>query len=223
MANWGIILAAGLGVRMGSPKAFLPILGKPMLLYSLQAFQQSDRIDGIGVVARKEDLETVRNLAAANGITKLGFAVAGGKERQDSVREGLQALPSGVEIVAIHDAARPLLTVQLIGSLIDKAAEHGAAIAAIPMKDTVKVASEGRVLGTLKRSLLWCAQTPQVFRLDLFKQALEKSYAENFYGTDCASMVEAAGFEVHFVEGPQQNLKVTTPSDVLMAEALLGE
>lgn len=213
-------MAAGLGVRMGSPKAFLPLDGKPMLYYSLQAFQRSS-VDGIGIVTRKEDLELAQNLARTYAIGKVSFVVPGGKERQDSVLEGIHALPKRAELAAVHDAARPLVTVELIDAVIEIAREKGAALAAIPMRDTVKSVRDHCVRETLNREQLWSAQTPQAFRLDLFRKAVEKAHEDNFYGTDCSSLLERIGVTVHLVDGSTENLKVTTPSDVLMADALV--
>jgi 2-C-methyl-D-erythritol 4-phosphate cytidylyltransferase len=222
MSTWGIVLAGGAGVRMGAPKAFLPIAGKPMLLYSLQAFQKANNIDKIAIVARREDLEAAQNLCRSTSISKFAFVTPGGKERQDSVWEGVKLLPPDAALVAIHDSARPLVSANLIDALVEAAKEKGAVIPAVPVKDTIKIGENSKVLGTLKRSLLWSVQTPQVFRVDAFKNALQNAFKENFYGTDCASVMEFSGYPVYFLEGSLQNLKVTHPIDVAIAETLLS-
>lgn len=221
MNTWGIVLAAGLGARLGTPKAFLPLNGKPMLLYSMEAFQKSSLIDGIVMVCRNEDLKEAEDLARRASISKLAFVIAGGKERQDSVAEGMKALPKEAEFVAIHDCARPLVTPGLIDAVLKKAKEAGGAILAVPTKDTIKIAEHLKVRETLNRNHLWTAQTPQAFRVELFKKAIQQAAADRFYGTDCASLVERIGAPVHLVEGSPENFKVTTQNDLAAAEAIL--
>ncbi len=221
MGNFAIILAAGLGTRLGAPKAFLPLDGKPMLLYSLEAFERSSLVHALGIVCRKEDVEKAQNLARSASIKKLRFVVPGGKERQDSVTLGMEAIPKGFDFVAVHDAARPLITVDLIDAVFRTAMEKGAALSAIPVKDTIKIAKEARVKETLERSMLWSAQTPQCFKAELLLKGLEKARKEDFLGTDCASLVENLGVPVYLVPGTTENFKVTTAGDVLMAETLL--
>jgi len=221
MKAWGVIVAAGLGKRMGTPKAFLSLAGKPLLSYSISAFDQSSRIDGIGIVCREQDLDEVKRLAKEISRTKVRFVVEGGKERQDSVLAGVSSLPPDAEMVAVHDAARPLITVDLIDAVIAKAQESGAALAAVPTQDTTKFSENGKVRQTLNRETLWLAQTPQVFRVKILTEALQKARDDRFYGTDCSSLVERLSIPVCLVQGSPENIKITTPADIFIAEAIL--
>lgn len=221
MATVGIILAAGLGTRMGKPKAFLPLLDKPILLYSMEIFEQSRSIDYFGVVARVEDVSGVQHLVEKYGIKKCRFVVPGGKERQDSVTLGMAKLSGDVRLVVVHDAARPLLTMEMLTAVIRATKEKNAAMVAIPATDTVKRVSDGYATQTFDRKELWFAQTPQAFQYDLFKEALDKANAEGFYGTDCASLVERIGTPVYIFPGSKENFKITTPLDKTVAELIL--
>lgn len=223
MSNWGIILAAGSGVRFGAPKAFIPLNGKPMLWYSLEAFEKSTEVNKVGVICREEDQQPVKSLIHDFKFKKIDFVAPGGQERQDSVVQGLNALSPDAAVVAVHDAARPLITAGLIDAVITKAGNDGAALAAVPTKDTVKICDHECVRETLKRELLWSAQTPQAFKKELLQKALERAKKESFYGTDCSSLVERLGVLVHVVAGLPENIKITTFADLVMAEALLKE
>lgn len=222
MATVGIILAAGLGTRMGRPKAFLPLRDKPLLLYSMEIFEQSRSIDYFIVVARAEDVSGVQQLAEKNGMKKCRFVVPGGKERQDSVTLGMAKLTGEIRMVIVHDAARPLITMEMLTAVIRGAKEKKAALAAIPATDTVKRASDGFSSETLDRKVLWFAQTPQAFQYDLFKAALDKANAEGYYGTDCSSLLERNGISVYIIPGSKENFKITTPLDLTMAEHILN-
>jgi 2-C-methyl-D-erythritol 4-phosphate cytidylyltransferase len=221
--TFAIILAAGSGIRMGTPKAFLRLDGKPLLWYSLQAFERASSISKIIVVAQKGDMETVQNLCQSSHITKFHTVVPGGKERQDSVGEGVKAVSTSAKIICIHDSARPFITTNLIDSLIKTAEEKKAVIPAVKVNDTIKQGIENQVIKTVDRNLLWQAQTPQVFQFNLFKKAMEKAFKENFYGTDCSQVMEHAGFVVHILPGNSANLKITTPDDLILAEFLLNK
>jgi 2-C-methyl-D-erythritol 4-phosphate cytidylyltransferase len=221
MQTFGIILAAGSGIRMGTPKAFLSLNGKPMLWYSLQAFEKASQISKIIVVSQKGDMEAVQNLCRSSQMTKFHSVVPGGKERQDSVREGLKALPPSAKIIAVHDSARPLISSTLIDLLVKEAKGKKAVVPAIKVNDTIKQTAEQQIIKTLDRRALYQAQTPQVFQLDFFKQAVDKAFNENFYGTDCSQVMEHAGFLVYILAGDPKNLKITTPDDLLLAEFLL--
>lgn len=222
-ACFGILLAAGSGVRLGAPKALLPLDGKPMLEYSLNTFQQAPGIHGIVVVCRNEELEQIKILGKSASISKLKAIVPGGKERQDSVQNGLSALPQNAEIVAVHDSARPLASVKLLESVLQTAFKKGAAVPSLPVQDTIKQVHDGRVEKTLHRQSLQTVQTPQAFRVDLLKKALMQATLNNFYGTDCASLVEQIGHPVYLVPGEPSNMKITTSSDLHLAEALLSK
>ncbi|MEJ2033666.1 MAG: 2-C-methyl-D-erythritol 4-phosphate cytidylyltransferase [Deltaproteobacteria bacterium] len=218
-----IIPAGGIGSRMGlpMPKQFCLLAGIPLLIHTLRAFAESP-IDAIIVVAPTEHLEATRTLIDRFGITKVRAVVAGGRLRQDSVAAGLREVPPSTELVAVHDGARPLVTPALIADCLDEARRSGAAMAAIPVKDTLKAVTDDKVLRTVNRDGLWQAQTPQVARIDLLLQAFAASEADGFVGTDEASLLEHIGITVCVIEGSERNLKITRPEDLLMAEALLG-
>jgi 2-C-methyl-D-erythritol 4-phosphate cytidylyltransferase len=154
------------------------------------------------------------------GAEKLAEAVAGGAERQDSMRAGLAALPADIEWVAVHDAARPLGRSEDVGRVLAEAARSGAALLAVPVRDTLKRVHAGTVAATLERAETWAAQTPQVFRASLLREALAKAAADGFLGTDDAQLVERLGVPVAIVEGDVRNLKITWPEDLELAEAI---
>jgi 2-C-methyl-D-erythritol 4-phosphate cytidylyltransferase len=212
-----LIVAAGSGERLGAgrPKALVELAGRPLLQWSIDALRAVAGIERI-VVALPP------GAAAPEGVT----AVAGGAVRSDSVRRALAAAGDG-EIVLVHDAARPLLTAELAASVIaalEARADVAAAIAAVPVTDTIKrVAEEDRVSETLDRSRLWAVQTPQVFRRAALERALDVPAAELAQATDDAWLIERSGGRVIVVRGLEQNLKVTTPLDLRVAELLLAE
>ena len=156
-------------------------------------------------------------------LSKLAAPVAGGAERQDSVRAGLAALPAATTLVAVHDAARCLVTPEAVAGVIRCARQHGAALLAQPMRDTVKRVRGGQVRETPERSECWAAQTPQAFRVELLREAIEKACADGFLGTDDAQLVERLGVPVHVVEGDPSNLKITLPLDLAVAELWLRQ
>ena len=222
-----VIVAAGGSTRMsGADKLFATIGGRPLLAHALARFQESPLVERIVLVLSAANLERGRTLAAEFGIDKLSALCEGGPRRQDSVRLGLEALRQGSgqalgpsEWVLVHDGARPLVTTELIERGLAAARETGAAVPAVPVADTVKqTGPEGTVERTLDRKGLWTAQTPQVFRYDLLLRAHREVTAEV---TDDAAMLEALGLPVKLFEGSPTNIKVTTPEDLRMAEALL--
>jgi len=214
-----IIVAAGDSSRMaGADKLFAPLGGMPLLARALRAFQDSPLVERIVLVLSATNLERGRALAEDAGIGKLSAACAGGPRRQDSVRLGLEAL-GPCDWVLVHDGARPLVTAELIECGLAAARETGAAVPAVPIADTVKLAAaDGTVERTLDRDRLWAAQTPQAFRYDLLLRAHREVTAEV---TDDAAMLEAVGLPVRLFEGSAANIKVTTPEDLRLAEALL--
>lgn len=219
-----IIVAAGKGERMGGgvDKAFLSLGPKPVLAYSLMAFEACQSIDRIVLVVRKEQVEAARSLGRIYGISKLNAVVHGGSRRQDSVRNGIEALDPDTTIVAVHDAARPLVTPELIEATVKSAQRHGSGIAACRMIDTVKEAGKSLVVDhTVDRSKLWMAQTPQTFKLSILRKAFEKMSADGATCTDEASAVEALGEPVRLVEWTRPNFKITTPDDLPPAAKLL--
>lgn len=217
-----VILAAGSSTRMGVPKQFLPLHGQPLLAHTLLAFQACDAIQEIVVVARLEDIEKIKELAQAKNITKLTKVVEGGSSRRESARCGAQACNSESKYFAVHDGARPLITPQIIEEVVSVAKEYGAAAAAVPTKDTIKqVDANGFVVGTPPREMLWNVQTPQIFRRDLYLQALDNCEKTNTEVTDDCQMVELLGHTIKLVEGSYTNIKVTTPEDINIAEGWL--
>ena len=216
-----ILVAAGRGERLGSrgPKAFVPLAGRSLLARATQALLACPQIEAVLPVLPAGEAPP----ADADDLGLLP-AAAGGARRQDSVLAGLRALPAGYEWVAVHDAARPLLRPEAVARVLEAARSCGAALLAVPVADTLKRVREGRVLETPPRHELWAAQTPQVFRVELLREALEKADAEGRTGTDCASLVEALGQPVAVVEGDRENVKITHPEDLAAAErALSGE
>lgn len=216
-----IITAAGSGKRMGgsTPKQFLEIAGVPILMSSIKKFEASRYVSQIVVVTQNNRIKKTEGLIEKFGITKNWVVVSGGKQRQDSVFNGIKALSDDIEIVAIHDAVRPFVETPMIDQSIETAAREGACIVAVPIKDTIKRGNE-TVGETLDRSRLWAAQTPQTFRLKPLKEAFEKAYKDGFYGTDEASLFERIGKKVVLLKGSYKNIKITEPDDLLMAEAL---
>jgi 2-C-methyl-D-erythritol 4-phosphate cytidylyltransferase len=220
-----LLLAAGRGERLGAsvPKAFLPLGGRPMVLRAAAALAACPEIERIVPVLGREELGRWPDLALDfAGAERLASPVAGGAERQDSTRAGLAALPPEIEWVAVHDAARPLLRPADVARVLAAAGRTGAALLAVPVRDTLKRVRSDRVSETLPRAGCWAAQTPQVFRTALLREALAKAEAEGFVGSDDAQLVERLGAPVEVVEGDPRNLKITWPEDVAIAEAILA-
>jgi len=214
-----IIAAAGESRRMdGIDKVFAPLGGKPVISYVLDAFEECESISQIVVVVSKDNLAKCRELIAENKYAKPIEVCAGGKRRQDSVAAGLAKLDE-CDRVVIHDGARPLVTKELIERGLEAAEETGAAAAAVPVTDTVKIADDNRiVLETPPRQNLWAVQTPQVFRVDIISKAYREAAGDV---TDDASLVERLGNKVKLYMGSYDNIKITSASDLLVAEALL--
>lgn len=216
-----IIVAAGASRRMlGADKVFAPILGLPLLAYAVETFDRSSLVDRIVLVVRQDAIEESRMLAKHRHWRKVTRIVPGGDRRQDSVQAGLQTL-EGCAWVAIHDGARPCVTNDVLERGLEAARETGAAIAAVPAKDTIKMTdSGGMVTQTLPRASLRLVQTPQIFRYDIITRA----YAEtNTDVTDDAALVEEAGHRVKTFMGAYENIKVTTPEDLVLAELFLRQ
>jgi len=217
-----ILVAAGRGERMGArePKAFLAVAGEPMLLRAARAFAQAPSVDGIVAVVPAGRIGAAREMLG--GVPKLRDVVAGGERRQDSVQAGLQAVPPSFDgVVLVHDAARPLVEVELIEAVARAAAERGAALPVLRLVDTVKRVRDARVLETVDRTTLAAAQTPQGFRLSVLRRAYEKAWRDGVLLTDEAMAVEHLGEEVVAVAGSPRNRKLTTPEDLAWAEGLL--
>lgn len=214
-----VIVAAGNGRRMGGvAKTFLPLCGRPVLDYVLDAFEQCALITEIVVVTRSNELAQVEKIARVYG--KFVGAVVGGSTRQQSVRAGME-LASGTYL-AVHDGARPLISVPCIERVIHAAFDCGAAAAAVKVKDTIKLTDDwGYVMQTPERSRLWAVQTPQVFETALLLRAFRSAESTGADYTDDCQLVEAIGGKVRLVEGDYTNLKITTPDDMEAAKALL--
>jgi 2-C-methyl-D-erythritol 4-phosphate cytidylyltransferase len=212
-----ILVAAGLGQRMGQDKTFMDLGGKPIISWSLNALQESMCIDSIVLVLHKDVIDMGRKLVSRSGWSKVNAVCEGGERRQDSVRNGLNAANVS-EWVVVHDGARPFLTCKLIEDGVRAAVETGAACAAVEVKDTIKqVDDNGIVIHTLQRSRLRAIQTPQVFRFDVLKKAYELIRGEF---TDDAGIVERAGYRVKLYPGDYENMKITTPDDLVRAEII---
>lgn len=217
-----VIVAAGSASRMGGiDKVMAPLGGEPMIARTVRAFQDCDAVKKIVVVTREDLILPITSLCS--GMDKVKAVVAGGSSRQESVHLGLNALSGEVQLVAVHDGARPLATWQLIDRVIRAANTYGAAAPAIPVKDTIKVVQGGVVKQTPDRATLFAVQTPQVFDFDLLLGALKKVEQEQLQVTDDCSAVEQMGMRVKIVEGDERNLKVTTPMDLKIAQMLLEE
>lgn len=227
--NVAVIVAGGTGERSGlsSGKQLAEAAGRPVLTHTLQAFAECDAIDEIVVVGHPDRLEEyVRVAIEPLASSKVAMIIAGGDTRQASVANGLVAVPPGAEIIAVHDGARPLVTPGLVASVIQVLKDNPALAGLVvghPAYDTLKSVDPGRrIERTLDRSGVWAAQTPQVFRAAVLREAYERAFEDGFTGTDDASLVERLGHPLAMFPGPRDNLKVTVPEDLLIVERLLS-
>jgi 2-C-methyl-D-erythritol 4-phosphate cytidylyltransferase len=219
-----IIPAAGQGVRMGfHKKQLLRLDGVPILVHTLRKFVTCPAITAIWIAAPPEDLDEIRNIIAEERFRTPVHVIAGGARRQDSVENCLRVLPPGTDLVAIHDAVRPFVSPEEISAAIGEAAETGAAILGILTVDTVKQVARTRIIGTLPRDRIVLAQTPQVFRFEILRQAFDRAREEGFSGTDESSLVEHFGVEVNVVPGSDRNIKITKPADLELAQFYLAQ
>jgi len=224
MSVAALILGAGRGERLGTdaPKAFVSIAGRPLLVHTLRALADCPELATLVPVVAAPDLHRFEGCRAELAdLPRLAEPVPGGAARQDSMRAGLRTLPGTVRYVAVHDAARPFVSARDVARVVAAACETGAAILAVPVRDTLKRVREEAIVETLVRSECWAAQTPQVFRRDWLEQALEKAEAEGVTATDDAQLVERLGVRVRVVEGDPGNLKITFPADLELARARL--
>ncbi|PKN38301.1 MAG: bifunctional 2-C-methyl-D-erythritol 4-phosphate cytidylyltransferase/2-C-methyl-D-erythritol 2,4-cyclodiphosphate synthase [Deltaproteobacteria bacterium HGW-Deltaproteobacteria-2] len=225
MKTVAIIPAGGAGKRLKThvAKQYLMLNQLPVLIHTLQVFQKSKIINDIVLVLPPDDLASVRQkLIDKYELTKVTSIIAGGKERQDSVRNGLAAIDGKCDFVLIHDAVRPLITEKMIRQVAAAAKATGAASLGVKAKDTIKETGKYDIVSvTIPRHNLWLTQTPQAFKFEILKKAYKKAYNENFYGTDDASLVERIGVKVKMIAGSYDNIKITTPEDLVMARALL--
>lgn len=221
---FGIIVAAGKSERMGADvdKAFLSLGTRPVLTYSLMAFEQCPMIDGVILVVRKDRLESARGLVQVFGCSKVRRIVAGGMTRQASVRNGLKELGDDVDIVAIHDGARPCVTPRIIEETVRLAKRHGSGVAAVKITDTIKEVERNMVVTcTVDRTKLWAVQTPQTFSVELLNKAYGFVEKKKMTVTDEASAVETLGEKVYLAPSSLSNIKITTPEDLALAAMIL--
>lgn len=218
-----IIPAAGQGKRMGAGKnkLLLTLEGVPILIHTLRVFEADNECNGIILAISPSDEQQFKALLSEYGIHKVSSLVNGGKERQDSVYNGLRAVHSLDGIVLVHDAARPFIKMDTIHRLVEAANKDGGAIVAVPVKDTIKKAMDGMVAETVERSSLWSVQTPQAFRASVLLEAHNRAMREQIIGTDESSLVERIPHPVSIIEGDYDNIKLTTPEDLYFAEAIL--
>ncbi|MHB8908187.1 MAG: 2-C-methyl-D-erythritol 4-phosphate cytidylyltransferase [Syntrophales bacterium] len=225
MKTLAIIPAGGAGRRMGAsvPKQYLPLAGIPVILHTLRAFQSALVIDEIYLVVPEGDIpEITSGIVAHYGLTKVSRVLAGGPERQDSVRNALAHVRDEHGIILVHDGVRPFVSGELIRRAVTAADQCGAATVGVPVRDTVKeVSPAGWVVKTVPREGLWLTQTPQAFQRPIIRAAYEKAGQEGFSGTDDASVVERMGVPVRMVPGESDNIKLTTPEDLLLGEVIL--
>lgn len=222
--NSAIIVAAGKSERMGhnTDKAFLNLGPKPVVAWSLLAFEQCTDIDQVVLVVRKDQLMAAKSVTQMFGISKAVKIVAGGARRQDSVMNGMAELDPDTRVVIVHDGARPCVTSELISETIKCAKRNGCGIAASRIWDTVKYVERGSTVDhTVDRSKLWAVQTPQAFNLELLKRAYREVAAKKTTVTDEASAVELIGEAVRLVEWPRPNIKITTAEDLPLAAAAM--
>lgn len=223
-----LIPAAGMGKRMGASinKQYLQLNGMPIVARTISAFEHSPLIDLIYLVIPAEEIPYCREyVVEACGFSKIAAIIPGGRERQNSVMNGLKAMRGAVlddDVVLIHDGVRPLVTEGIIRESIETARCYDGALVAVPAKDTIKTVADGIVTGTPDRATLWQAQTPQAFRFSVIYAAHQAAETDRFTGTDDASLVERSGGRVRIVRGDYRNIKITTPEDLLLAEAFLA-
>lgn len=217
-----VIVAAGSSTRMnGIDKQTALVAGKPVIARTMAVFENCPSVSEIIVVTRSDLIEKIRAVAAEYGISKLKAVVPGGQKRSESVRNGIDAVSGSVSFVAIQDGARPLVTCEEIENCISDAKKYGASIVAVPVRDTIKITSDGFVSNTPERDTLFAAQTPQIFGLSEYKDAMYRAFEELYEWTDDSMIFENAGKKVHITPGNSENIKITTPEDIEIAEAII--
>lgn len=220
-----IVPAAGLGKRFGSGtnKPFHPLLDKPLLVWALELFELVEEIEEVIPVLKESDMAAGVGIFEKYNLSKIKRVAPGGDERQDSVYNGLRLLKEQNQLVLIHDGARPLINKETITTAIDNITGFDGVVVGVPVKDTIKEAAGDVVKMTLKRDSIWAIHTPQVFRYDTIIKAYDNAMAENFYSTDDSALVERIGGKVKIMMGSYENIKITTPEDMRMAEFLLRQ
>lgn len=215
-----VVVAAGTSSRMGQDKLLLEVLGKSVILRSLEALEQSSVIDEIIIVTRQERLEEMAGIARDGGISKLSKVLVGGSTRTESALAGVSEADKRAKIICIHDAARPFVSHEIIEECVHQAVLYNAACPVIPVKDTIRVAEKGVAVLTPKREDTYAVQTPQAFNADIIKAALTSAVSSGLSYTDDCSAVEAMGVKVRVTPGSEDNIKITTPLDIPLAESI---
>ena len=218
-----VILAAGSSTRMGTDKSVLTLDGIPVIIRAVQAFEKHDLVDEIIVVTKEESVPMIADLCAQYALKKVRRVMAGGATRAESSLIGVTAVDKKAEYIAIHDGARPLITQKVITDALYAARDYHAAVPVIPSTDTLRVVENGFIGGDVDRDSVIRIQTPQIFDADLIKGALTYAVDKNVTVTDDSSAVRLTGFKIKTVEGDVNNIKLTTPEDVPVAEAILKE
>lgn len=224
--NGVVIVAAGSGSRMKRDinKQFIKLDGKEIIAYTIEKFYKSEDIGDIVIVIKEnEEKYFIENIINKYGFDNIKLAY-GGKERQDSVYNGIKKLNRNCEIVLIHDGARPFVNEDIIKNSIKETKENNAVVVGVPVKDTIKVVdSDGNIVDTPNRSLLWSVQTPQSFKYEIITKAYEYAYSNDYYGTDDAMLVEHIGYNVKMIEGSYDNIKITTEEDLHFGIQILNK
>lgn len=217
-----VLPAAGSGKRMGAGqnKLFLELLEKPILIRTLEVFEQDEHCTGIWLAVKPEERSFIQELLGKFSIHKVKGLPNGGEERQHSVHACLKVMEA-VDIVLVHDAARPFITQEIIAELVQVSYKQGAAIAGVRVKDTIKKVRDSIIEETVDREHLWSIQTPQAFRFQLLKEAEDAAERDGFLGTDEGMVVERLGYDIHIVESSYDNIKMTTVEDLVLGEAIL--
>ena len=218
-----VVVAAGSSTRMGFDKVLAEVGGQPVIVRCLKSFQEAPGVAEVVVVTRTDLVPEVGRLCQDYGLTKVTKVIRGGDTRTQSARLGTLECSGRAKLIAIHDGARPFVTVQVIEDAVAQAAASGAAAPAVPVKDTIKSAREGVVDETLDRSVLYAVQTPQVFDGDLIRAALQKALDDGVELTDDCAAVERLGMKVVLTPGDERNIKLTTPADLVVGELLSEE
>lgn len=223
--NAVVIVAAGTGSRMnaGINKQFIKLKNKEIIAYTIEAFYNNENIDDIVVVIKEEEESYfVENILAKYNLQNIKLAY-GGKERQDSVYNGLKKLNEDCDVVLVHDGARPFVNDEIINKSIEESKKHKAIVIGVKVKDTIKVVDDNNtIIDTPNRNTLWAVQTPQAFDYKLLIKAYKSAYNNNYYGTDDAMLVENIGYNIKIIEGTYENIKVTTPEDLSFGEQILN-
>jgi 2-C-methyl-D-erythritol 4-phosphate cytidylyltransferase len=225
MSVLAIIPAAGMGVRMGggTPKQFLSLEGVPIFIHTLRKFVAADCIDHIFLGLRADDMERAQREIDREGFPKPVRLVAGGPIRQETVARALALAPPTTEVVAVHDAVRPFIERAMIERVVEAARKDGAAILAMPSVDTIKQVERQTIVGTIPRDRIVLAQTPQVFRYEIIREAFERAAADGFIGSDESVLAERLGYTVRVLMGSDRNIKITKPSDLPLARLYIAQ